>query len=163
MCCVCLSFVSGCATILSHGNKTLPIISNPEGANVEIKDSRMDKIISKNTTPFQATFERGDGYFLKKKYILDLSKEGYISEKVEVSPSFNFLYIGNILFGGLIGILIVDPLTGDMWQYYLDKIDVKLFPNTPEGQIAREESIKEKLAKEAKEEEERKQQMEHKL
>jgi hypothetical protein len=25
-------------------------------------------------------------------------------------------YIGNILFGGLIGILIVDPLTGAMWK-----------------------------------------------
>lgn len=148
ICCVCLSFFSGCATILSHGDKTLPILSNPDGADVAIKDSRMDKTISKNKTPFQATFERGDGYFLKKHYIIDLSKEGYISETVEMTPSVNFLYICNIIFGGAIGMIIVDPLTGDMWQYYDDKIDVRLFPNTPDGKIAREISIKEKLAKE---------------
>lgn len=146
--CACLSVFPGCATIVTHGDKTMPIISTPDGATVEIKDSRMDKIVSKNKTPFQATFERGDGYFLKKKYILNLSKDGYISEKLEVSPSFNAIYIGNILVGGLIGILIVDPLTGDMWQYSEASIDIKLFPDTAEGRFARETDIKEKLAKE---------------
>ena len=148
MCFVCLSFVSGCATILSHGDKTIPIISYPEGANVEVKDSRMDKTISKNRTPCQITFERGDGWFLKKYYNLDLSKEGYISEKVEVSPTFNPLYICNLIFGGAIGMVFVDSFTGDMWQYYVDKIEVKLYPDTPEGKITRADDIKEKLAKE---------------
>ncbi len=147
LCCFCLQFVSGCATILSHGNKTIPIISNPDGANVEIKDVRIDKTINKNKTPFQATFERGDGFFLKKYYSLDISKEGYITEKIEVTPTLNFLYFGNILLGGIIGMLIVDPATGDMWQYYMDKVDVTLFPDTPNGKIARETSIREKLAK----------------
>jgi hypothetical protein len=148
MFCVFLSFVSGCATILSHGDKTIPIISDPEGANIEVRDKRMDKTISKNKAPCQITFERGDGWFLKKYYNLNVTKEGYISETMEVTPTFNPLYICNLILGGAIGMLFVDSLTGDMWQYYVDKIDIKLYLDTPEGKIAREEAIRRKLAQE---------------
>ena len=147
VCCVCLSFISGCATILSHGDKAISIISNPEGANVVVKDSRTYTTVSKNKAPCQVILERGDGWFLKKYYNLYLSKEGYISEQVEVTPTFNPLYICNIFFGGPIGMITVDALTGDMWQYYVDKIYVKLYPETPEGHVARAKAIREKLAK----------------
>jgi len=35
-------------------------------------------------------------------------------------------YWGNILFGGLIGVLIVDPITGKMWKLPTDDITVNL-------------------------------------
>lgn len=120
----CLSMLTGCASIITHGDKNMPIKTTPSGATVEIKDLFKDKIVSKNTTPFQATLERGDGYFLKKRYAINLSKDGYIQENIELSPELNWVYFGNILLGGLIGMVIVDPATGDMWQYSEDIIDV---------------------------------------
>jgi hypothetical protein len=37
--------------------------------------------------------------------------------------SVNGWYVGNVIFGGLVGFLIVDPLTGAMWV--LEPKDVK--------------------------------------
>jgi hypothetical protein len=36
-------------------------------------------------------------------------------QNVDLKASMNPWYIGNIIFGGLIGLVIVDPLTGAMW------------------------------------------------
>ena len=61
---------------------------------------------------------------------------------LEITPDFNGWYIGNILFGGLIGMIIVDPATGDMWDYYTRQYIIALFPDTPEGKIDRDNNIK---------------------
>ena len=50
-----------------------------------------------------------------KKYTVKISKEGYAVQTVTVDTKANGWYIGgNILLGGLIGWLIVDPATGAM-------------------------------------------------
>jgi hypothetical protein len=41
-------------------------------------------------------------------------------------------YFGNLVFGGIIGMLIVDPLTGSMWNLTPDHIDEKLDATTAE-------------------------------
>jgi hypothetical protein len=133
-------FLTGCATIMSHGPQTLPILSQPDGAECEITDVAAGKSIVKAKTPHTATLERGDGYFLKKYYEITLSKEGYMTEKVSITPDLNPWYICNLFFGGVLGMVIVDPLTGSMWTFYEKDINVKLYPDTPEG---REGSLKE--------------------
>jgi hypothetical protein len=46
---------------------------------------------------------------------LTLEKEGYDKEEVNIEGDANAWYIaGNLVFGGLIGWLIVDPATGAM-------------------------------------------------
>ncbi|KGQ53534.1 hypothetical protein IO44_11000, partial [Gallibacterium anatis str. Avicor] len=35
---------------------------------------------------------------------------------VNVTPKIDGWYIGNILFGGIVGLLIVDPITGAMYK-----------------------------------------------
>jgi hypothetical protein len=87
----------------------------------------MTRIIVTGTTaktPHTAALERGDGYFQKKYYDITLSKEGYVTEKVSIAPELNPWYIGNLLFGGLLGMLIVDPLTGSMWTFYEKDVSV---------------------------------------
>ena len=34
----CMFFLTGCATIMSHGPQTLPILTQPDGAECEITD-----------------------------------------------------------------------------------------------------------------------------
>jgi uncharacterized protein YceK len=150
-------FTSGCATIISHGARPVTITSQPDGAKLEIYDVSNNnlKIVSA-TTPNTTTLERGDGYFTKKHYSAKLTKTGYIPEELEIAPDFNGWYIGNLIFGGLIGMVVVDPATGDMWDYYTRQHIVALFPDTPKGKIDRDNNIK-KLKK-LKEEEDQKQQ-----
>ena len=133
----CLFFFSGCATIMSHGPQTLHILSQPDGATCEITDTTEGKSTVKAATPYTASLERGAGYFLKKYYDVTLSKDGYITEKVTLTPQLNFWYVCNLFLGGAIGAIIVDPLTGSMWTFYEKDVSVKLYPDTPEGRATR--------------------------
>jgi len=45
-----------------------------------------------------------------------------------VKCSLNGWYFGNIIFGGLIGLLIVDPATGAMYRLDVNYIDEPLTP-----------------------------------
>jgi hypothetical protein len=58
---------------------------------------------------------RSTGYFKPAHYQLTFQKKGYAQQNVDLRASMNPWYIGNIVFGGLIGLVIVDPLTGAMW------------------------------------------------
>ena len=60
-----------------------------------------------------------------------------MTEKVSITPELNPWYIGNLFFGGIVGMVIVDPLTGSMWTFYEKDVNVKLYPDTPEGRGAR--------------------------
>ena len=44
-----------------------------------------------------------------------LTKEGYANKELTIVGTMSGWYIGNILFGGLIGMLAVDPVTGAMY------------------------------------------------
>ncbi|MGB5219329.1 MAG: hypothetical protein WBN66_13650 [Smithella sp.] len=133
----CLFLFSGCATIMSHGPQTLHILSQPDGATCEITDVTESKIIVKTKTPHTTTLERGNGYFQKKHFDITFSKDGYVTEKVSITPELNPWYFCNLFLGGGIGAILVDPLTGSMWTFYQDSVSVKLYPDTPEGRAAR--------------------------
>ncbi len=62
------------------------------------------------------TLETSNGFFTKAKYNVEASKTGYETSKTEIAAGVNGWYFGNILFGGVIGMLIVDPATGAMWK-----------------------------------------------
>jgi hypothetical protein len=152
-------FLTGCATIISHGPQTLPILTQPDGAECEITDVAVGKTIVKAKTPHTATLERGDGYFQKKYYDITLSKEGYVTEKVSIAPEPNPWYIGNLFFGGILGMVIVDPLTGSMWRFEEKDVSIKLYPNTPEGRAARTTDEQARAEVKAKEQAQREKQL----
>lgn len=62
------------------------------------------------------TLETSNGFFTKARYLVEASKPGHETSKTEISAGINGWYFGNLLFGGLIGMLIVDPATGAMWK-----------------------------------------------
>ncbi|SNB47243.1 tetratricopeptide repeat protein [Geobacter sp. DSM 9736] len=129
-------YLCSCASIVSGGPKTLPIMSQPDEANFEIIDIRTGNTILKARTPYTATLERSAGFFQNAKYKIKLVKDGYLPQEHQIDSSINGWYFGNIIFGGLIGILIVDPATGAMWKIYDDNINVKLYPDSKEGRIS---------------------------
>lgn len=151
-------FCTGCATIMSHGPQTMTIISDPDGVDCEIVDVRSGVAIVKTKTPHTATLQRGDGFFLKKYYDIKLTKEGYIPESKTITPQLSGWYFCNILFGGGIGAIIVDPVTGSMWTYYDKEVRFRMYPDTPEGRAAKITDEKTKAEELAKSEQAKKEQ-----
>ena len=66
------------------------------------------------------------GYFKGQSYTLKLELAGYKSTEVELRSTLSGWYFGNILLGGLIGMVVVDPVTGSMWNIEPGKIEQKL-------------------------------------
>ncbi|MGO3354364.1 MAG: hypothetical protein ACTILI_13460 [Halomonas sp.] len=122
-----VSLVTGCATIVGDKEQSITINSSPSNANVLITDERSMEVHSGNT-PTTVQLRKSDGsYFGGKTYTVELSKDGYESRTMMINSSPNGWYIGgNILFGGLIGWLIVDPLTGAMYNLTPDSINASL-------------------------------------
>jgi len=108
-------FTIGCASILSESNYPVTFRSNPNQADIIITN-KSGREIFRGKTPATVTLPAGDGFFKGARYDVTASKNGYQESKGALTPDVDEWYIGNILFGGLVGILIVDPLTGAMYE-----------------------------------------------
>jgi hypothetical protein len=117
--------LSGCATIVHSGPRSIPVASTPPGAKVSIYD-RSNTMVSTNTTPFIATLPTKYGYFKSQTYRLVFELPGHKPAEVNLDSSVSGWYWGNFLLGGFIGMLIVDPLTGAMYNLSPEKIEQPL-------------------------------------
>lgn len=108
-------FLTGCASIVSKNVYPVTFNSHPDEATIIIKDEN-GKQIYKGQTPTTLSLSSGEAYFHPKKYTITFSKVGYEEQTTEIKAGIDGWYFGNIIFGGLIGLLIVDPLTGNMWK-----------------------------------------------
>jgi hypothetical protein len=121
-----LAMVVGCATIMGKSSpETLNIRSNPDQASVTITDEKGTKIFE-GKTPTTVSLGKKKGYFSGKKYSVKFCKDGCNDQTVTIDTKLTGWYFGNIIFGGLIGILIVDPATGGMWTLDTNELDVTL-------------------------------------
>lgn len=130
--CVTASFaVFGCATIVSDSKYAVGISSDPPDAEIRIVN-RSGWEVFKGTTPTTVTLEAGAGYFKGEVYTVSFVKDGYVPKDAHVERRVDGWYAGgNLLFGGLIGYLIVDPATGAMWT--LKDLHVSLQNDTHSG------------------------------
>jgi len=110
-----LPFLSGCASIVSKSNWPFSVDSNPSGAKVVITNKKGTEVYS-GRTPAALKLKSGAGFFSKESYTISLSLDGYETRKVNLECKVNGWYFGNLLIGGVIGMLIVDPATGAMYK-----------------------------------------------
>jgi len=106
---------TGCASIVSKSSWPFSVDSNPSGAEVRITNKRGIEVF-KGRTPTAMHLKSGAGFFSKESYVVSLSMNGYETKKINVECKLNGWYFGNIVFGGFIGLLIVDPATGAMFK-----------------------------------------------
>ncbi len=87
--------------------------------------NRAGEEIHVGATPVTLTLKRGAGYFKSETYTLKFSKSGFADKEILVQGSVSGWYFGNILLGGVLGMLVVDPLTGGMYSIP-DKVSASL-------------------------------------
>lgn len=87
----------------------------PDTAQVSVKD-QFGTEVYRQTGPGTAPLKKGRGYFKRFNYSLVASAPGYPTKIAPLDGGVSLWYaLGNLVFGGLIGWLIVDPITGAMW------------------------------------------------
>jgi hypothetical protein len=121
-------FAGGCASIVNGGNREISIATQPPGATASVRKSGggIADVVAVEKTPCTISLDPKKSYFSGQSYTLRLELPGYKVTEVELTPKMSGWYWGNLLFGGLIGMLAVDPATGAMWNIAPEKIDRKL-------------------------------------
>jgi hypothetical protein len=117
---------TGCASIISESKYPVAIHSSPSGASYKITDQSGFQIHAGHT-PDQIMLESGAGYFDGEAYTVTYRKDGYAPSTQMLNSGIDGWYWGNIVFGGIIGMLIVDPATGAMFSLP-ERVSAELTP-----------------------------------
>ena len=98
-----------CGSIIHQTTQQVRLNSEPSGAAVTVACGDVSND-PKLVTPAVVTLHRKPSYCGIK-----LNKEGYAEKELKFGRQMSGWYLGNILFGGIIG-LIVDAANGAMWE-----------------------------------------------
>lgn len=77
-------------------------------------------------TPATLKLKSGSGFFAKESYTVNFKLDGFQDKKVNLECKLNGWYIGNILLGGVLGFLIIDPATGAMYKLENDFVETRM-------------------------------------
>lgn len=114
-----MAVCSSCATIVSKSSYPVTFGSSPAGTTVTVTNREHVEVF-KGKTPCAVKLKAGSKFFSKEQYTLKFSRSGYEDRIVPINFKINGWYFGNILIGGAIGMLVVDPATGAMWKIEQD-------------------------------------------
>jgi hypothetical protein len=120
----------GCATIVKGSEQKVLFQTDPNGASVAVYDADGMKVAA-GQTPITLPLIKGDGFFKAAKYRVVFETPGYAKREIWISGELEggWYIAGNLLVGGWIGWLIVDPLTGAMWRLSPENITADLDKN----------------------------------
>jgi hypothetical protein len=127
-----LGFLSlaGCATIVGSDTQAIVIQTTPAQVNIKIVDED-GKDVFDGVTPTTITLDKTTGHFFGgKSFTITLSKDGYITQTVDITHHANGWYkFGNIFPGGPIGYFAIDPFHGGMYDLSPASVNVTLAPS----------------------------------
>lgn len=119
--------LTSCASIIHGSSQSVTFNSQPPGATITIDGKEYGK------TPQTISLKRkgrvkGENSS-KKSYDVKVFLEGYYSYDIKINREMDGWFIGNILFGGIIGI-IVDASNGSMYKLTPDQIIAQMNKST---------------------------------
>jgi hypothetical protein len=124
---ILLLFTQACGTIIHGTTQQVGISSNPSNAIVTINGQ------NHGNTPMIIDLKRKDSHMVK------IELEGYQPYETNLIRSTSGWVWGNIVFGGLIG-LVVDATSGGMYKLTPEQIYAEL-STTQAGTIFKEDGI----------------------
>jgi hypothetical protein len=110
----CIILLSGCATIVKDNIYPVKISSYPPADFIVTNHNQIP--VYSGHTPHTVVLKSNAEYFKGEDYSVRFVKEGYHDAFTTINSRLSGWYWGNFIFGGLIGFLMVDPATGDMWS-----------------------------------------------
>lgn len=118
-------FFNSCASIFSKG--TYPLVVSTDPAEAEIVISTPDgQEIYTGQSPATVELEASAGFLKKATYEVTIKKHGYAEQKIPLTYKIDGWYWGNLLLGGVVGMLIIDPATGAMFKPTKEYLNIKL-------------------------------------
>lgn len=112
---VMLVSLTSCASIVSSDKYPVTITSDPNEAKITITDSN-NRVVYQGKTPAIVTLDASNGFFKKGSYSIKFEKAGFEDSVYTLTSTIDGWYWGNLLMGGVLGMVIIDPLTGAMWK-----------------------------------------------
>ena len=110
-------FVStGCASIVRGNESVVTFQSKPAGADLQIRKPN-GRTVFEGKAPASVRLSTYGGFFRPASYVILADLDGHRGQKSTIKAEIDGLYFGNILFGGLLGMVLVDPSTGAMWSF----------------------------------------------
>jgi len=122
---VMLALLSSCATIVNGTEQDIRITSTPSEADITIKNAGGIAVFS-GKTPTEIKLSRSSSY------IVTVNLEGFKESQVMIYKSFNPIFIGNLICGGVLG-MIIDAASGAMWKLEPEAINVRLMTASIKG------------------------------
>lgn len=119
---------SGCCSIMSGSTQEIPISSTPPGAVVTADSG------TRITTPGSIVLRR------KTRHTLVAELPGYPQQQVQLEKKLNNWVWGNILIGGLIG-LVIDMVSGSIDELHPKEVHFQFGDATDEDESAANISI----------------------
>lgn len=111
---------TGCATLTKGTSQAVTVDTDPSGAICTLtRDAKPLAIV--NPTPGSVPVEKAQGTIS-----VACTKQGFLEAVGNLASEFQAMTFGNILFGGVVGI-VVDAASGAMHRYP-DKVTITLIP-----------------------------------
>ncbi len=107
--------LTGCASIIHGSRQDIRVVSNPSGAVVRVNLNNQA-----TTTPGMLTLSRKE-----IAYALTFEKEGYKPVEVSLRRTVDGWLFGNIIFGGIIGI-VIDFASGSAYKLTPGEVEIAL-------------------------------------
>lgn len=120
-----LLLIGGCASVVNGGAQSMALRSVPDAASITITN-RSGERIDGGQTPVVLNLKRGWGYFKPESYRVVVAKQGYKPIEFDLEGKVSGWYFGNIVFGSLLGFLVIDPLSGGMYTLSPDVAEKSL-------------------------------------
>lgn len=109
--------LTSCGTIISGSKQSVRFASNPNQATIFVNGQEIGK------TPMETKLAR------KENHQVSIQLEGYLPYEIKLEKKFNEWYIGNVFFGGIIG-LVIDPITGALYKLTPKEVNAQLKKGT---------------------------------
>lgn len=109
------SLLTGCASIIHGSKQDVRVTSNPSGAVVRVNLNNQA-----TTTPGVLTLNRKE-----IGYVLTFEKQGYKPVEVSLRRTVDGWLFGNVLFGGVVGI-VIDFASGSAYKLTPTEVEVVL-------------------------------------
>ena len=111
----CALLLSSCATIFNRSTQPVKVASQPSGLTYKVTNGN-NEVVASGVTPGEVRLDTSPGYFRAASYTFTFAQGGKTLGTRTLNANVSGWYVGNVLIGGLVGLVIIDPLTGSMYS-----------------------------------------------